>query len=50
MYLNFAERPRDADAFYARPVLERLRAIKAKYDPGNMFHANHPIPPASDGS
>jgi hypothetical protein len=30
---------------YARPVYERLRDIKAEYDPGNMFRFNHNIPP-----
>jgi FAD/FMN-containing dehydrogenase len=30
---------------YARPVYERLRGIKAEYDPGNTFRFNHNIPP-----
>jgi FAD/FMN-containing dehydrogenase len=28
------------------PNFERLAAIKARWDPGNLFHANHNIPPS----
>ncbi|MEU7825973.1 LLM class flavin-dependent oxidoreductase [Catellatospora sp. NPDC049133] len=48
MYLSFETRT-DArllhDAF-PEPTLSRLRAIKAKYDPDNVFNRNFPIPPA----
>ncbi|MFF7020278.1 FAD-binding oxidoreductase [Streptomyces klenkii] len=33
-------------AAYAPADFDRLRAIKARYDPGNMFRINHNIPPA----
>jgi FAD/FMN-containing dehydrogenase len=48
-YVNFlgddgAARIRDA---YPGRTWERLRAIKAKYDPDNFFRLNHNIPPAN---
>ncbi|WBB68459.1 LLM class flavin-dependent oxidoreductase [Micromonospora sp. WMMD812] len=48
MYLSFEsdtgpERLRDA---FPEPTLRRLRAIKATYDPDNIFNRNFPIPPA----
>jgi FAD/FMN-containing dehydrogenase len=45
-YLNFAEQHTDAARFYKPEVYKRLRAVKAEYDPGNLFRANHPISPA----
>lgn len=27
---------------------QRLATLKAQYDPANVFHANHPIPPLTD--
>jgi FAD/FMN-containing dehydrogenase len=47
-YVNFladegSERVRAA---YPGATWERLRAIKAKYDPGNLFRLNQNIPPA----
>jgi FAD/FMN-containing dehydrogenase len=49
-YVNFlgdegAGRVRDA---YPGPSWERLAAIKRCYDPTNLFHLNHNIPPASE--
>jgi FAD/FMN-containing dehydrogenase len=38
-----AERVR---AIYPDPTWDRLRQIKARYDPTNLFHLNHNIPPA----
>jgi FAD/FMN-containing dehydrogenase len=48
VYANFlgdegAERVRNA---YPGSTWDRLRAIKARYDPDNLFHINQNIPPA----
>ena len=45
-YLNFAERTTDPTAFYGELNLQRLRRVKAKVDPHNMFRGNHEIAPA----
>jgi hypothetical protein len=45
-YFNFAERPVDAARLYPPQTYARLRRIKAAFDPGELFIANHPIPPA----
>jgi FAD/FMN-containing dehydrogenase len=34
---------------YAPATLERLRAIKAVYDPHNRFRVNHNVPPTTKG-
>jgi FAD/FMN-containing dehydrogenase len=49
VYVNFLgdegeARVREA---YPGPTWERLAAIKARYDPTNLFRLNHNIPPAS---
>jgi FAD/FMN-containing dehydrogenase len=51
-YVNFIgdegeARVRDA---YPGETWERLAAIKARYDPTNLFRLNHNIPPAEGGS
>jgi FAD/FMN-containing dehydrogenase len=33
-------------AAYPGPTWDRLRALKRRYDPDNLFHLNHNIPPA----
>jgi FAD/FMN-containing dehydrogenase len=43
-YLNFAERPVDSARLYTPETYRRLRKIRAAYDPGELFLANHPIP------
>jgi hypothetical protein len=44
-YMNFAESPVDAAEHFDAAAYGRLRAIKAAYDPGDLFRSNHPIPP-----
>jgi hypothetical protein len=46
LYPNFVEEPADASAFFAPAVWERLRAVKADYDPVDLFAGNHHVPPA----
>jgi FAD/FMN-containing dehydrogenase len=43
-YPNFVEEPSDASAFFDAETWARLRAIKAAYDPANVFQGNHYIP------
>jgi FAD/FMN-containing dehydrogenase len=45
-YLNFTENSTDAARFFRSDAYHRLRAVKAAYDPEDLFRANHPIPPA----
>ncbi len=45
-YLNFQEEARDARHAFPREVHDRLRAVKAAYDPADVVLANHPVAPA----
>jgi FAD/FMN-containing dehydrogenase len=45
-YPNFVEAPTDASAFFDPETWRRLRAVKAHYDPDDLFKGNHHIPPA----
>lgn len=45
-YLNFAERPKAGQALFGVHTYQRLREVKAAYDPGDMIRANHPVAPA----
>jgi FAD/FMN-containing dehydrogenase len=47
-YVNFLgeEGPDRIRAAYPGPTWDRLRAIKARYDPTNLFRLNQNIPPA----
>ena len=47
-YLNFAERATDVSRLFAGGALARLRSVKSQYDPGDMFRANHAVPPLSE--
>ncbi|MGH2939347.1 MAG: FAD-binding oxidoreductase [Solirubrobacterales bacterium] len=42
-YLNFSDEIEDIGVAFPPATVERLRAAKAKYDPENLFHANHPV-------
>jgi FAD/FMN-containing dehydrogenase len=46
-YPNFVEEPTDASAFFDPATWERLRRVKAQWDPEDVFRANHHIPPAT---
>jgi FAD/FMN-containing dehydrogenase len=45
-YPNFVEEPVDASAFFDADTWERLRQVKALYDPQDLFKGNHHVPPA----
>src|SRR4051812_11366980 len=45
-YFNFAEDPMEMGRLYSPTIYRRLREAKAKYDPGELFRANHRIAPA----
>jgi hypothetical protein len=45
-YPSFVEEPADASAFFDLGTWERLRQVKALYDPQDLFKGNHHIPPA----
>lgn len=43
---NFVEQPADASGFYGEATWARLRAVKARHDPADLFAGNHRVPPA----
>jgi FAD/FMN-containing dehydrogenase len=45
-YPNFVERPTDASRFFDAETWDRLRRVKAQYDPSDLLRGNHRIPPA----
>ena len=47
MYLNLADTRRDPASFWTPQAYDRLRAVKAAYDPDDLIRSNHPIPSAS---
>ena len=49
-YVNFiSDHGEDwMEAAYPGATWDRLRAIKRRYDPTNLFHRNHNIPPATN--
>ena len=52
VYVNFLGREGDArvrDA-YPGPTWDRLAAVKARYDPTNLFRLNHNVPPTNGRS
>jgi hypothetical protein len=42
-YTNFAESRTPGDRLFGAYTHARLRAVKAAYDPDNVFRANHPV-------
>jgi FAD/FMN-containing dehydrogenase len=42
-YLNFCDDPTDLETAFPAETVARLREVKNSYDPGNLFHANHPV-------
>ena len=48
-YLNFAESPMDVETIYPPESYRRLCELKARYDPGHLFRANHPLPTEGGG-
>lgn len=42
-YLSFVEEPFDITRVFPPDILDRLRAVKQRYDRDNLFHSNHPI-------
>jgi FAD/FMN-containing dehydrogenase len=51
-YVNFLgnEGPERVRSAYPGDTWDRLRAIKARFDPANLFHLNQNIPPAAGGA
>jgi hypothetical protein len=45
-YPNFVESQADASAFFEPAVWNRLREVKALYDPADLFTGSHHVPPA----
>jgi FAD/FMN-containing dehydrogenase len=45
-YLNFAEQRKAGAALFGDAAYQRLREVKAAYDPADVIRANHPIAPA----
>lgn len=42
-YFNFVEETFDITKIFPPEVLDRLREVKQRYDPDNVFHSNHPV-------
>ncbi len=42
-YLNFRDDPTELDTAFPAATVSRLREVKNRYDPENLFHANHPV-------
>jgi FAD/FMN-containing dehydrogenase len=42
-YFNFSDRPLPASGFFDAAVVDRLRAVKARWDPDGLIVAGHPV-------
>ncbi|HSS31800.1 MAG TPA: FAD-binding oxidoreductase [Solirubrobacterales bacterium] len=42
-YLNFCDDPIDLETAFPAATVARLREVKKRYDPENLFHANHQV-------
>jgi FAD/FMN-containing dehydrogenase len=42
-YMSFCEEPTDFETAFSAETCDRLRALKAKYDPDDLFHPNHQL-------
>ena len=42
-YLNLADRPSDASAAFPEATYRRLRDVKARVDPDDLFRSSHPV-------
>jgi FAD/FMN-containing dehydrogenase len=42
-YSSFTEQPYDVARMFSAPALERLRDVRARYDPDGVFRACHPV-------
>jgi len=42
-YMSFCEEPTDFETAFSAETCDRLRALKAKHDPDNLFHANQEL-------
>jgi FAD/FMN-containing dehydrogenase len=43
-YANFVDVPTETSTCYPPETFSRLQEVKARYDPDDLFRANHPIP------
>ena len=43
-FANFIDAPIDTRMLYLPETFNRLQEVKARYDPHDLFRANHPIP------
>ena len=46
-FANFVDVPIDTRTCYPPETFDRLQEVKARYDPDDLFRANHPIPSAA---
>jgi hypothetical protein len=44
-YQNFAESPTSLEELFPKDTIDRLRAVRKTYDPGNLILANHNVDP-----